>query len=42
MFRLLKFLLVLAVLALVVDRGADYVAEQAAAGELPRAQGLER
>ena len=42
MFRLLKFLLVLAVLALVVDRGADYVAEQAAAGELQRSQGLER
>ena len=43
MFRLLlKVLLVLAVLALVVDRGADYVAEQAAAGELQRSQGLER
>ena len=42
MFRLLKVLLVLAVVALVVDRGADYVAEQAAAGELQRSQGLER
>ena len=42
MFRLLKVLLVLAVLALVVDRGADYLAEQAAAGELQRSQGLER
>ncbi len=42
MFRLLKLLLVLAVLALVVDRGADYVAEQAAAGELQRSQGLQR
>jgi len=41
-FRLLKVLLVLAVVALVVDRGADYVAEQAAAGELQRSQGLER
>lgn len=42
MFRLLKVMLVLAVVALVVDRGADYVAEQAAAGELQRSQGLER
>ena len=42
MFRLLKVLLVLAVIALVVDRVADYVAEQAAAGELQRSQGLER
>jgi len=41
-FRLLKVMLVLAVVALVVDRGADYVAEQAAAGELQRSQGLER
>ena len=42
MFRLLKLLLVLAVLALVVDRGGDYLAEQAAAGELQRSQGLQR
>ena len=40
MFRLLKVLLVLAVLALVVDRVADHVAEQTAAGELQRSQGL--
>ena len=40
MFRLLKVLLVLAVLAVVVDRGADYLAEQTAAGELQRSQGL--
>ena len=41
MFRLLKVLLVLAAVALVVDRVADFVAEQAAAGELQRSQGLE-
>lgn len=40
MFRLLKVLLVLAALALVVDRVADHVAEQTAAGELQRSQGL--
>jgi hypothetical protein len=41
-FRLLKLLLVLALLALALDRGGDYVAEQAAAGELQRSQGLQR
>jgi hypothetical protein len=40
--RLLKLLLVLALLALALDRGGDYVAEQAAGGELQRSQGLQR